>query len=383
MISWDADARRNHEDGSVTEDDILHASKLPTFGDSLIEGDSEALLSFLCVPSMRASLVLKFLSDESRIKCLQNEDILKIVWSAIFCVGDWPVENRAIDAKTGVASAPESISQIPVMGKDRLGSRLSLLFVELRCSPASILDSTYKMVNNTLQTVIFAEFTTPNTTGFFFCVRLAVAIVDHAVYIYKNSNSSDDNDNNDISWNIDGFSNKLSASTKAQLVEKTDALRFLLTKHVIPLLQRWSEEAFKVVSGFEVEDNADDILSESKAEKKKRMVLRHNKATEILKHVSSHKILLLSPAVLNNMALYTNDDLGTEMIGDYLASVAYVTEWYVREYVEYVDMGFLFRVKRYGCISVLLLSYYIFSGALGSPDLLLPYSMITLESHIT
>ena len=76
---------------SKTEDDIVHASRVPTFAGALSDGDAETLFSFFAVPALRASTVLDFFAEENRVNTLFNDRIRKLVWSAVFCPGPWPL----------------------------------------------------------------------------------------------------------------------------------------------------------------------------------------------------------------------------------------------------------------------------------------------------
>lgn len=48
------------------EDDVLHAERLPTFGDTLSREESETLLSYLTVEYIRIPLVVSFFASRDR-----------------------------------------------------------------------------------------------------------------------------------------------------------------------------------------------------------------------------------------------------------------------------------------------------------------------------
>jgi hypothetical protein len=59
----------------VSEDDVLFADELPTFGGTLSVEESEALLSFLTVPYARIPLVVGFFATRDRASYLMNTDL--------------------------------------------------------------------------------------------------------------------------------------------------------------------------------------------------------------------------------------------------------------------------------------------------------------------
>jgi hypothetical protein len=59
----------------VSEDDVLFADELPTFGGTLSLEESEALLSYLTVPYCRVPLVCGFFAARDRSSFLMNGDV--------------------------------------------------------------------------------------------------------------------------------------------------------------------------------------------------------------------------------------------------------------------------------------------------------------------
>ena len=50
--------------GGTSEDDVVHAARLPTFSESLSQEESERLMSFLTVPYMRIPMVMNFFAKD-------------------------------------------------------------------------------------------------------------------------------------------------------------------------------------------------------------------------------------------------------------------------------------------------------------------------------
>jgi hypothetical protein len=87
----------------VSEDDVLFADDLPTFGGTLSLEESEALLSYLTVPYCRVPLVCGFFAARDRSAYLMNGDLQALFTAVLFEGGAW-VDPRAKPA--AVASVP-------------------------------------------------------------------------------------------------------------------------------------------------------------------------------------------------------------------------------------------------------------------------------------
>ena len=75
-----------------TEDDVLHIRKLPDFDGTLGSRDCELLCQYLTAPYMRIPLLLKFFSEESRLKALRAKSIQEVIDAALFEPGAWQEE---------------------------------------------------------------------------------------------------------------------------------------------------------------------------------------------------------------------------------------------------------------------------------------------------
>ena len=74
----------------MTEDDVIHASAVETFGGALSGDDAESLLSFLTVPALRIPLLLRFFATGGRLTALTNQSLQRVLWAAVFSPGGWP-----------------------------------------------------------------------------------------------------------------------------------------------------------------------------------------------------------------------------------------------------------------------------------------------------
>jgi hypothetical protein len=78
-----------------SEDDVLHSTKLPKFGDTLRREESEILCSYLSVPYARIPLVLSFFASHERTTYLFNPQLRDILRAVLFEGAGWvPSNNR-------------------------------------------------------------------------------------------------------------------------------------------------------------------------------------------------------------------------------------------------------------------------------------------------
>jgi hypothetical protein len=300
---------------------VLHASKIPTFDGCLSCEDSEALLSYLAVPALRASMVLKFFADENRLVSLANAKLRKILWSSMFCPGVWPMPS-SIDAATGEASPPACITDVPCMNASRLCARQGYLLVELRSSPTMVLGSMQKLVKNTVDVAAVGDFTTPYSNMLFFTVRLCEALLRYARHAMVNLSSS-------RSWELDGFVSEPDEHTRANLAAGVEELSTTLSQLVMPLIKKWVGQAVAAATG------ADTVImtSQTKGERAAQTqaaILRQKEGHRISITANAHIFLLASPSLCAapKHTAYSNDALGHTLVCASLAAMAYLIQWY-------------------------------------------------------
>ncbi|KAF8285120.1 hypothetical protein TcBrA4_0033550 [Trypanosoma cruzi] len=147
-----------------TEDDVLHATSMPTFDGTMSEEESEILLSCLTVPYVRLPLVLDFFASQDRYAYLFTSALQNVFRAVIF--------------EPSVFVAPETLQKAnPTMVPMRLteqqrkvielrhlrgdfsvenfesclGTTYGLLLNELRHSPASVLDPLRRILESVLE----------------------------------------------------------------------------------------------------------------------------------------------------------------------------------------------------------------------------------------
>ncbi|RNF23641.1 uncharacterized protein Tco025E_02741 [Trypanosoma conorhini] len=136
-----------------TEDDVLHATAMPTFEGTMSEEESEILLSCLTVPYARLPLVLDFFASQDRHTYLFTPALQSVFCAVLF------EPDVFVAPETLQAAAPTMVpmrlteQQRRVVEQRRLrgdlaaedfesclGTTYGLLLNELRHSPASVLD---------------------------------------------------------------------------------------------------------------------------------------------------------------------------------------------------------------------------------------------------
>lgn len=84
MMLSPIDVGRLMEVQKPTEDDILHARTLPSFGGSLNQEEAEMVLSFLTTPYLRIPLLLDFFSSGDRSSHLFVKEVQEVLRAALF-----------------------------------------------------------------------------------------------------------------------------------------------------------------------------------------------------------------------------------------------------------------------------------------------------------
>lgn len=313
-IKWDADALLKE---SKEEDDVLHASKIPTFNGALSTDDSEALCSFLAVPGLRVSLVLQFFSEKSRLTSLFSKTLRKILWSSTFSPDNWP-KPESLNQMTGEAMPPSPILQAPEKNPSRLWSRQGLLFVELRTSPAIILKSCTDMITNAVDVASIADFTTPYADTFFFVLRLSIAVLNYARTVPETFSSN-------RHWPKDGFLSPPSEKVLSSLKCGVAVLSSVLLNLAIPLCQKWIDQSLAASNGMETAEAVDAVGDDKNATipvaeievddgnnaaaRLAEDLKRQGLAQEMAITANSHMVLLSSPSLCGGSSLdYSTDD---------------------------------------------------------------------------
>eukprot|EP00796_Vickermania_ingenoplastis_P003610 gene3610-2550_t len=143
----------------VTEEDILHASRLPTFGGSLSQEEAETLLSLLTTPYLRIPLILDFFASGDRSSHLLVKEVQDVLRAALFEPAAYAPnskESEALDLAT--ASIPLSrqdelfidrpLDELPAR-QSYLTTKYGLLLNELAHGPHAVLGALAHLLQQT------------------------------------------------------------------------------------------------------------------------------------------------------------------------------------------------------------------------------------------
>jgi len=180
-----------------TEDDILHADKLPSFGDTLSQEEAEVLLSYLTVDYIRIPLVVGFFASHDRVTYLFNPQLRDLLRAVLFEAGPWvsssdqstikkvPVRRTALQQKQYIedrfllANLPEE-TRI-------LGTPHGLLLNELQFSPAATLEPLLSMFLS-IKDLSDANVHSSDATFILYIIQLTVNVKSAVVYLIEEAN---------------------------------------------------------------------------------------------------------------------------------------------------------------------------------------------------
>jgi thiol-disulfide isomerase/thioredoxin len=180
-----------------TEDDVLHADRLPTFDDTLSREEGEMLFSYLTVSYVRVPLVLNFFASTDRVTYLFNPGLQGLLRAVLFETGAWCDErdrSRTIDMvpvrlteaqrreaqadlERGVGAA--SAQLIRPFDQRVLGTSHGLLLNELCCSPEACLRPLMRMLH-AIEDLTSSSVYSPDATFILYMVALAVDVETYA-----------------------------------------------------------------------------------------------------------------------------------------------------------------------------------------------------------
>lgn len=232
-----------------SEDDVLHASNLPTFGDTLRREESEMLLSYLSVEYARIPLVLGFFASRERTTYLFNPQLRDLLRAVLFEGGSWvSLNNRGevdhIPLRRTHLQHEQFIRQRMMNAKigeetNVLGTPQGNLLNELHCSPSASLDhllmmfhSIHNLRNSTVHSAD-ASFT-------LFLMELTIDVQAYiATAIRQESVEAEKVANGEYEWNI----NFGSAANLEVLRKYHQLVSDYLHNDIAPILHRWMIEA--------------------------------------------------------------------------------------------------------------------------------------------
>ena len=322
-----------------TEDDVLHAEALPTFGGNLASDEIEILMSYLAVPSLRVPLVLSFFASTGRLTSLFNEKLRKIIWAAVFAPGEWSPAKAPEEP-----GAPDALEAFPPADRTRLFYRQGFLRAELRTQPVMVLSSMTSILSNTLRVASIGGITSPYAEIFLFVTRLAHGIYENAVDLMITFTCGAGSDASFHDMRLaqqDGLPGTPPPHVVEALSQGVSVLRKLLARPVRSLLRAWIAESVAVGEGVKYGGDDDEDLTPF--EVNARDVVNRATAQGMLIAASAHLALLSSPSIFfgsdaipdpseyasfNNTGDLAGDADALRSVSDLLGTFAYVVEWF-------------------------------------------------------
>lgn len=182
---------------SPSEDDVLHAASLPTFGDTISHEESELLMSYLTVDYVRLPLVLSFFASRDRMTYLFSSDLQNLLRAVIFEPGLWvsrdpsafAADIQDIPARKSRAQEASDRSDRVLFAnlppeRQQLGTPVGFLFNELRCSPTASYDPLLYMLQGTKELSECSVYS-PDAAFLLFVLQLTVDMQAYLVAVLQ------------------------------------------------------------------------------------------------------------------------------------------------------------------------------------------------------
>eukprot|EP01059_Diplonema_ambulator_P000956 TRINITY_DN1073_c1_g4_i1.p1 TRINITY_DN1073_c1_g4~~TRINITY_DN1073_c1_g4_i1.p1 ORF type:complete len:4122 (+),score=1331.11 TRINITY_DN1073_c1_g4_i1:86-12451(+) len=232
VVQSPADIERILELKDVTEDDVVHCDKLPTYGETLSREESERLMSALTVRYLTIPLVLDFFSTMDRHTYLFNPGMQALLRSVLFEPGCWveedsnksiphvPLRQTALQKKeASVAAAMDATYKD--FNEKLLGTPHGLLLNELKHSPQAVLQPLLSITKASLDDLSSCSVYSSN--AHFMCYLLSL-LLDIFSYTQFTMDTAD-------------------PAQVAELEKYTGLLRTTLETSFLDMLKRWAQEA--------------------------------------------------------------------------------------------------------------------------------------------
>ena len=218
----------------MTEDDVLHVEKLPTFNGRISKRESELLMSYLTVPYLRIPLVLNFFAQPERVMALGAPELRHILDCVVFEPGEWQ--------KNDERNEPD---RIPAVSRDHLFTPVGLLFNELRYAADTVVKPVLRILELALE-LDTGKYNPRSSPIILYITRLIARIESYFLFLLEHQLwKRDENRVNQVmaSSHVRGL--ECPDHVLPKLHQCTQELRNNLRKCVWPVLQRWLVQAIK------------------------------------------------------------------------------------------------------------------------------------------
>eukprot|EP01062_Namystynia_karyoxenos_P039074 TRINITY_DN2841_c0_g1_i1.p1 TRINITY_DN2841_c0_g1~~TRINITY_DN2841_c0_g1_i1.p1 ORF type:complete len:4290 (+),score=1351.18 TRINITY_DN2841_c0_g1_i1:81-12872(+) len=169
----------------MTEDDVLHTPKLPTYSDTLSKEEAELLMTVLTTRYLAIPLVLDFFASMDRHTYLFNPGMQDLLRSVLFEPGPWapggdapeiphvPLRQTAGQRQEAAVSAAYDV-RFKDFNESLLGTPHGLLLNELRHAPHAVLQPVLKVLAVSLKDLGACSVYSANANYICFILDLAL-----------------------------------------------------------------------------------------------------------------------------------------------------------------------------------------------------------------
>lgn len=175
-----------------SEDDILHAEKLPGFADTLSREESETLMSYLTCEYIRIPLVVSFFATRDRQTYLFNPQLQGLIRAVLFEPGAWvePSGHRPVTMvplrQTAEQKRQAELDHIlnakrGKMEPGTLATVQGLLLNELMHAPGGVLTPLMSMFHSVAD-LCKAPVNSPEASYILFMIHLALRVESYVLY---------------------------------------------------------------------------------------------------------------------------------------------------------------------------------------------------------
>ncbi|EDQ90981.1 uncharacterized protein MONBRDRAFT_31645 [Monosiga brevicollis MX1] len=223
-----------------SEEDVLHATGLPTFNNAISREESEMLMSYLTVDYVRVPMVLGFFATRDRVTYLFNPSLQALLRAVLFEGGLWvhqqddrpiaEVPVRMTDRQRREQEARDRLNGRQTLQQQRLGTPFGLLYNELIHCPGACLDSMlgiFKATAALRQSSVY----TRDATFLLYLLDMALDTEAYIVYVLAD----------DSAPAVTSNGVELRPTLEAYLAQ----FRAHLRNDILPMLTRWWTEAQK------------------------------------------------------------------------------------------------------------------------------------------
>jgi hypothetical protein len=274
----------------ASEDDLLHIKTLPAFDDEVGQRDAELLYSYLTVPYMRIPLVLRFFSSEDRVSCLRSTKVQELLMAVLF-----------EPAKFLPASLSQTCPQeVPTENGELIATAYGLLLNELQTSPSGVVEPIIRLVELAREMDAGTVFNTTATDVILYLITIVARVNTFIVWSLRNHATK----------NAKLRDCATIPECEATLREASASLKKLIHCELLPMLEKWTNEAMRNVTDAKSGSDVDVCTSLAARLHLKVILLLRNHSLE------DHTVDTVSRFVSSFAFLTTRYSFGSDAVGN-------------------------------------------------------------------